>query len=159
MTLSALAVRQLEAVREQFQVSTAGFSEGLAGFRPSDGMMTVAQHIAHAAQVIDWLMAGAFRPEGFDLDFEPQIERTTGVPSLTAARDWFESSISQAISTFAAGLDDLQLLEPLPEGPVLGGLPRLSIPAAIAEHTSHHRGALAVYARLNEIVPESPYGM
>jgi uncharacterized damage-inducible protein DinB len=158
LKLRAVAVRQLESVREQFHISTAGLSEGTAAFCPVEGMMTVAQHIAHAAQVIEWLTRGAFHPDGFDLDFEPQIARAMAVTSLQEARAWFERSITDAIVAFK-DLDDDQLLAPLPEGPVMGGMPRLVIPTAIAEHTSHHRGALAVYARLIGIVPESPYGM
>jgi uncharacterized damage-inducible protein DinB len=39
----------------------------------------------------------------------------------------------------------------------MGGAPRLAVFVAIADHTAHHRGALAVYARLNGIVPPMPY--
>jgi uncharacterized damage-inducible protein DinB len=156
--LSAIVVQQLEAVREQFIASTAGLHEGMAAFCPVVDMMTAAQHIAHAAQVIDWLSEGAFDPQGFNLDFDPQIARVREVSSLQAARDWFDRSIAAAILAFQ-NLDDDQLLSKLPEGPVLGGMPRLLIPAAMAEHTSHHRGALAVYARLSGGCPASPYGL
>lgn len=158
MMLGVLAVGQLRAVREQFGLSAAGLDESMSSFRPAEGMMSVAQHVAHAAQVIDWLLEGAFRAEAFDVDFEPQIVRSMEVSSLAAARDWFEESMAQAIGVFE-GLDDQALLKLLPEGPVLGGMPRLAIAGAIAEHTSHHRGALAVYARLNHVAPQSPYGM
>lgn len=80
------------------------------------------------------------------------------VTSLTLARERFDKAIARAILVFR-GLDEGELLKSLPDGPVMGGMPRLSIAAAIAEHTSHHRGALSVYARLNYIVPASPYGM
>ena len=39
-------------------------------FRPHEGMMTVAQQVAHTAQTLDWFIEGASRPQGFDLDFE-----------------------------------------------------------------------------------------
>ena len=156
--LRTVAVQQLESVREQFLISTAGLHEGIAAFRPVEGMMTVAQHIAHAAQVIEWLTQGAFDPNGFDLDFEPQIARVMAITSLEAARGWFEKSITAAILAFQ-DLDDHELLVPMPEGPVMGGMPRFLVPSVIAEHTSHHRGALTVYARLNGIAPESPYGL
>jgi uncharacterized damage-inducible protein DinB len=158
MTLVESAVAQLRAVREQFNTSAGDLGEGLSGFRPRDGMMTAAQHMAHAAQVIDWLVEGGFTPTGFDLDFEPQIARVMAVTSLTAAKEWFERSIGNAISVFAVS-SDAELMAPLPEGPVMGRMPRLLIAGAIAEHTSHHRGALAVYARLNNVVPQSPYGL
>ncbi len=156
--MNQLVVNQLEAVREQFRTSTAGLHEGISEFRPVEGMMTVAQHVAHAAQVIEWLLRGAFHPEGFDLDFEPQIARVMAVRSLHAAQEWFERAIAEAIRAFRE-VADAELLAVLPEGPVMGGMPRLLIPVAMAEHTSHHRGALAVYARLNQITPESPYGV
>lgn len=79
LMLRTVVVKQLESVREQFQASTAGLHEETEDFRPDEGMMTVAQHIAHAAQVIEWLTRGAFHPDGFDLDFEPQIARTMAV--------------------------------------------------------------------------------
>ena len=59
----------------------------------------------------------------------------------------------------------LQKLAELPEeewskpiaGPIMGGFPRTSIVGGIEEHTSHHRGALAVYQRLLYKVLEMPY--
>jgi uncharacterized damage-inducible protein DinB len=48
-------------------------------------------------------------------------------------------------------------MAPIADGPVLPGQPRAAIIAAIAEHTAHHRGALAVYARLLGYAPPIPY--
>jgi len=45
------------------------FREDDSQFAPTPGQFTVAQHIAHVAQTIDWFMTGGFRDEGFDLDF------------------------------------------------------------------------------------------
>lgn len=158
MTLSEMAVTQLNAVRTQFDNSAGVLDECVATFRPGGETMTVAQHVAHAAQVIDWLVDGAFAHTGFDLDFEAQIARVMAVQSLTAARNWFERALSQAILAFE-GRTDAEMMTLLPAGPVMGGLPRLLVITAIAEHTSHHRGALSVYARLQGIVPQSPYGI
>lgn len=156
--LKFFVTKQLEAAREQFRLSSSQLEESVSGYRPAEEMMTVAQHVAHAAQVIDWLREGAFSAEGFDLDFDPQIARVMATTSLREAQRWFEESISHSIEKFGA-LEDADLLRLLPDGPVMGGLPRLMVPAAIAEHTSHHRGALAVYARMKGIRPSSPYGM
>jgi uncharacterized damage-inducible protein DinB len=158
MSLAALAVRQLEAARDQFLVSTNQFDEGMTGFRPAEGAMNVAQHIAHTAQVIDWLREGALSPEGFDLEFEAQIAKVMASESLAVAREWFDRAMAMSIETLGR-LDDDQLLQALPAGPILGGLPRLAVAGAMAEHTSHHRGALAVYARVLGLVPASPYGL
>jgi hypothetical protein len=55
-----------------------------------------------------------------------------------------------------ASLSDAELLEALPEGPIMGGAPRMAIFGAITDHTAHPRGALTVYARLNGIAPPMP---
>lgn len=158
MTLRDLAASQLAAVQEQFRLSTSHLHEDMSQFRPAEGMMTVAQHVAHAAQVVDWLVQGAFRPDGFDLSFEVHIARVMAVTSLKSAREWFDASIAHAIHSFEA-LDDAEAMKALPDGPIMGGMPRIAVATAIAEHTSHHRGALAVYARLRQVVPRSPYGL
>ncbi len=158
MSLSYLAVRQLRATRDQFLVSTSQFTESMASFSPAAGSMNVAQHIAHTAQVIDWLCEGAFSPNGFDLEFEGQIAKVMEIESLAAAREWFDRAVAASVAAFE-GMDDAELLRALPPGPVLGGMPRLAVAAAMAEHSSHHRGALAVYARLQGLCPPSPYGL
>ena len=38
----------------------------------------------------------------------------------------------------------------------MGGAPRFAIAGAITDHTAHHRGALTVYARLNQMTPPDP---
>ncbi len=130
----------------------------MAGFSPAAGSMNVAQHIAHTAQVIDWLCEGAFSPSGFDLEFEGQIAKVMEIESLVAAREWFDRAIAASIAELG-GRADGELLRALPAGPVLGGMPRVAVAAAMAEHSSHHRGALAVYARMLGLVPASPYGL
>jgi uncharacterized damage-inducible protein DinB len=119
-------------------------------------MMTVAQQVAHVAQTIDWFIEGAFRPEGFDQDWEEHAGIVAAYDSLEKARAWFEQAIAGA-SQRVATLSDAELLVPLPEGPIMGGVPRFGIFGAITDHTAHHRGALTVYARLNGIVPPMPY--
>ena len=43
---------------------------------------------------------------------------------------------------------DEELVAPIPEGQVMGGAPKMAVVGALADHTAHHRGSLAVYARL-----------
>ncbi len=119
-------------------------------------MMTAAQQIAHAAHTIDWFVEGAFRPEGFDLNFEAQATAYMAVTSIADARAWFERAVAAASTTLGAKTD-ADLLVLMPPGPVMGGMPRMAILGAITDHTAHHRGALTVYARLNHIVPPMPY--
>jgi uncharacterized damage-inducible protein DinB len=158
MNLSQKAIGDLTTARERFLRSSNCLSESISGFVPAEGMMSVAQQVAHAARVIDWFMEGAFRPEGFAMDFEEQIKTVMSVESLTVARRWFEKSFDNAISILSVQ-SDVELMTPLPPGPVLGGLPRLGIIQEMVEHTAHHRGALTIYARLKNIVPPDPYGM
>ncbi len=158
MSLAKNAVEQITFAREYFNRSTDNLTEVLSGFSPAEGMMTVSQQVAHAARVIDWLIEGAFRPEGFDLDFDPQIQQVLAVDSLGAARFWFDQSLANAAKVIEAQTDD-DLMTALPQGPVMGGQPRLTIVSALVDHTAHHRGVLTVYARLNGIIPSDPFGM
>lgn len=156
MSLSHQAVGEVAAAHEFFNRSTANLTEAHAGYAPAVGMMTAAQQVAHAAHTIDWFVEGAFRPEGFDMDFEAQAKLYMAVTSLAKARAWFERSVAAASATLGAK-SDAELMVPMPEGPIMGGMPRMAIVGAITDHTAHHRGALTVYARLNNVVPPMPY--
>ena len=79
---------QLLASKDFFNRSTRVLEEADSGFRPRDGMMTVAQQVAHAAQTLDWFIEGATTAKGFDLDFENHAKAVQSVTSLTAARKW-----------------------------------------------------------------------
>ncbi|MGD0872859.1 MAG: DinB family protein [Bryobacteraceae bacterium] len=148
---------QLLASKDFFERSTRVLDEADSGFRPQEGMMTVAQQVAHAAQTLDWFIEGASRPEGFDLDFEKQAKALGGITSLAAARQKLETSYTNAIQFLRARSPE-DLAQPLPPGPVMGGLPISDIVWAMVEHSAHHRGALTVYSRLLGKVPPMPYG-
>lgn len=156
MSLATVGVAELESARDFFNRSTRNLTEEHSGLAPAPGMMTAAQQVAHAAQTIDWFIVGAFRPEGFDTDFEAAAKVVNGYTSLAAARAWFEKAIASAKATIAAK-SDAELMTPLPEGQIMGGAPRMAIFSAITDHTAHHRGALTVYARTKGIVPPMPY--
>ena len=156
MSLAQQAVGEVAAAREFFNRSTAVLTEAHSSYAPAAGMMTAAQQIAHAAHTIDWFVEGAFRPEGFDLDFEAHAKAYMAVASIADARAWFERAVAAASTTLGAKTD-ADLLALMPPGPVMGDMPRMAILGAITDHTAHHRGALTVYARLNHIVPPMPY--
>ncbi|MBA2356211.1 MAG: DinB family protein [Luteitalea sp.] len=156
MTLAQQALVELDSAQEFFNRSTRNLTEEHSTLAPAAGMMTAAQQVAHAAQTIDWFIAGAFRPEGFDSDWEAHAKVVHGYTSLQAARAWFDKAMADARQTIATKADD-ELLVPLPAGPVMGGAPRFAIFGAITDHTAHHRGALTVYARTAGIVPPMPY--
>ncbi len=145
------------ASKEFFDRSTSVLDESDSEFRPHEGMMTVAQQVAHAAQTLDWFIDGATRPEGFDLNFEAHGQEIAQVKSLTAAREMLTTAYSRAIE-FLRSQTPEELARPLPPGPVMGGQPVSEIVLAMVEHTAHHRGALTVYSRMLGKVPQMPYG-
>ena len=153
---SASFVQQLQAAKEYFDRSTRCLTEEDSTFAPSEGAMTAAQQVAHVGQTVDWFMEGAFRPEGFDMDFEGMGAEIMKVESLTAAREWLDKSFAAASEKISSTSAE-ELAVRLPEGPIMGGQPRFTIVGAISDHTSHHRGALTVYSRLRGHTPEMPY--
>ena len=156
MSLAQQAIAELTNAHEFFNRSTGSLTEAHSGYAPAEGMMTAAQQVAHAAQTIEWFVEGAFRPEGFDMDFEGHAKVFMAVDSLTAARAWFEKAVAGA-KTVLAQKSDAELMAPLPPGPIMGGAPRMAVISGLTDHTAHHRGALTVYARMNKIVPPMPY--
>lgn len=156
MSLVQQAVAELDSAADFFKRSTRNLTEAHSASAPAPGMMTAAQQVAHAAHTIEWFTQGAFRPEGFDTDFEAHAKDVQACTSLTAARAWFDRAIASAKATVGSKTD-ADLLAPLPPGPIMGGAPRIAIISGITDHTAHHRGALTVYARLNGVVPPMPY--
>ena len=147
---------QLLASQDFFARSTRILDEADSTFRPKEGMMTVAQQVAHTAQTLDWFIEGASRSEGFDLDFDKQAKALAAVTSLAAARQMFETACANAAHFFRSSSAE-DLARPLPPGPVMGGQPITDIVWAMVEHTAHHRGALTVYSRELGRVPPMPY--
>jgi len=148
---------QIIASKEFFDRSTSTLDESDSEFRPRDGMMTVAQQVAHTARTLEWFLDGATRPEGFNLNFEQQAQALYGVRSLTEARQSLNAVFSRAVE-FLRSRTPEQLAQPLPAGPIMGGQPVSDLVWGMVEHTAHHRGALTVYARLLDKVPPMPYG-
>jgi len=147
---------ELNSAIEWFNRSTGALTEEDSSFAPAEGVFTTAQQVAHAAHTIDWFMDGAFRPDGFDMDFEAHDAKVRAITSLTDARAWLAKAAENARRTIASKSNE-EWAEPLPAGPVMGGLPRAVIFSAITDHTAHHRGALTVYARLRGKTPPMPY--
>jgi uncharacterized damage-inducible protein DinB len=155
MDPNALA-SELKSFKVFFDRSTACLTEEDATFAPVEGLMTAAQTVAHVAQTVDWFIDGAFRVEGFNMDFEGQGAAIDGIASLAAAREWLDRSFATAEEVILKHSAE-EWAMPLPEGPVMGGAPRFVIFGGINDHTAHHRGVLAVYSRLRGHVPAMPY--
>jgi len=156
MSLAQNAVAEIRAVQDYFNRSTRNLREEDSTFSPAEGAMTAAQQVAHAAHTIGWFIEGAFRPEGFDMNFPEHAKIVMAYTSLAAAKDWFNREIENAIGVVTAK-SDAELSEPIAPGPIMGGEPRTAIFGGLTDHTAHHRGALTVYARLKGIVPPMPY--
>jgi len=148
---------QLVASQDFFERSTSVLDEADSGFRPREGMMTVAQQVAHTAQTLDWFIEGPFRPEGFDLDFAKHAQALEAITSLAAARQMLKAAYANAVRVLRSCSPE-ELARPLPPGPIMGGQPISDIVWAMVEHTAHHRGALTVYSRELGKVPAMPYG-
>ena len=138
-----------------FDKSTSKLEEADSAFTPKEGMYTTAQQVAHVAQTIDWFMEGAFSDSGMDMDFVKHNKKILACTSITEARAWHEKSNNELLKRLTE-LPEEEWDKPI-AGPVMGGSPRSSIIGGLEEHTSHHRGALAVYQRLIGKVPEMPY--
>ncbi|MCA8917068.1 MAG: DinB family protein [Planctomycetes bacterium] len=138
-----------------FDKSTSKLEEADSAFAPKPGMYTAAQQVAHVAHTIDWFMDGAFSESGMDMDFVKHNKKILACTSMTEARAWHEKSNNELLKRLAE-LPEAEWEAPI-KGPVMGGFPRSSIVSGLEEHTSHHRGALAVYQRLLDKVPEMPY--
>jgi uncharacterized damage-inducible protein DinB len=148
---------QLAASQDFFERSTRVLEEADSRFRPREGMMTVAQQVAHTAQTLDWFMEGALQPGGFDLDFAKHAQALEAITSLAAARQMLKAAYANAIRILRSHSPE-DLARPLPPGPIMGGQPISDIVWAMVEHSAHHRGALTVYSRLLGKVPPMPYG-
>lgn len=148
---------QVLASKDFFDRSTRVLDEADSGFRPREGMMTVAQQVAHTAQTLDWFIEGASGVDGFNLDFEKHAKALESITSLAAARRMLEAAYANALQ-FLRSHSPEDLARPLPPGPVMGGQPASDIVWAMVDHTAHHRGALTVYSRQLGKVPPMPYG-
>lgn len=120
--------------------------------------MTVTQQVAHVADTHDWFHDALLDMEGFDTDFEAMAARVAAVPSLAEARAWYAKAHDRLLA-FVQSSTAESLAVCLPENdPVIAGASRAALIGAVVEHTAHHRGSLAVYARLAGLVPPMPYG-
>ena len=150
-------IESLKSMRQFFLNTISCLTEDDSAYAPKEGMYTVAEVIGHTAHTVEWFMDGAFGPNGFDMNFENYAERMKQHTSLTKSVVYFQEVVDNAIQSIT-DMADAQLVELLPEGPVMGGAPKMAVIGAIADHTAHHRGALSVYARLLGKIPQMPYG-
>ena len=154
--LKECSAAQLQAAHKFFNNTISCFVEDDSTFVPREEMYSVAQQIAHTAFTIDWFLTGAFRKEGFDLDFAEADRRVRQVTSLKEAKEILVNSFAKAVQLVNSCAED-EWEQKISPGPIMGGHPRSGIIGAIIEHSAHHRGSLAVYARLLGKTPKMPY--
>jgi uncharacterized damage-inducible protein DinB len=148
--------RSLTHLKMFFDRTLSAFDEADAGFAPAPGMFTTAQQVAHAAQTFDWFLEGAFRPDGFTTDFPAMERQVREVDTLARAKAWLEQAHARVLSALKER-SAADWAKPIARDTIMGGAPRSSIIDGLADHTAHHRGSLAVYARLRGKVPPVPY--
>ncbi|MDH3592938.1 MAG: DinB family protein [Planctomycetota bacterium] len=154
--MSSPLTEVLRDLKATFDRSTSWLTEEDAAFAPAEGMYTAAQHVAHVAQTVEWFVEGAFRAHGFNLDFAALDEAVRAVATEAEARAWLDRAFDAACAVLdAKSAEDMG--QPIANGPILGGAPRMAIVGGITDHTAHHRGALTVYARLCGKQPPLPY--
>ena len=154
-TASEGLVNELRATLKFFETTLSVFEPGDAGFAPSPEMYTVSGHVAHAAGSVDWFIEGAFG-EGWNMDFDADIAEAKAVTSLEEATSWLHRAFGNAIAVVGEASDDV-LFAAIPDTRIMDGAPRAAVVSGIVDHTAHHRGSLAVYARLIGKVPPMPY--
>ena len=155
MNLKQEALAGLEATRKFFDRTTSVLAEADAPFRATPETMTVAGHVAHVAQTVDWFREGALE-DRWRMDFEAMMAETAAVTTLAEARRWLAAAWDRLRQAVEA-LPEEKLGETLAENPILPLRPRSYLVEALVDHTAHHRGALAVYARLIGKTPPMPY--
>lgn len=149
-------IQELKTQEKLFRTTISCLAEEDSNFKPTEEMYTVAQHVGHAAETIDWFFDGAFGENGFDMNFANYAEHMKKYKSFDEAIQLLNEATARAIEKIKS-LSEAELIEPI-TGEVMKGAPKMAIIGGITDHTAHHRGALAVYARLLGKVPAMPYG-
>lgn len=145
----------LSSARVFFEKTLSCLGEKDSEFTPNPGAYSVAQHVAHAAQVVEWFLEGVFRPQGLGTNFQEMEREVREVRSLDDALAWWRSAWEEAVEVVKR-TDPASWREPI-RGEIMAGAPRHSIISGITDHTAHHRGALSVYARARGLAPPMPY--
>ena len=142
-------------MQEQFFLNTIDcLTEEDSDFAPTEEMYTVAQHVGHTAETYDWFIEGAFGA-GFDMNFENYAEEMKKYTSFSECVKQLKTSVANAVEKINS-LSEEELMSPI-TGEIMKGAPKMAIVYALGDHTAHHRGALAVYARLLGKEPKMPY--
>lgn len=147
---------RLTSMQQFFNRSTEVLAEEDSEFSPVPGTYTVAQQVAHTAQMIDWCIEGAFAPHGFEMDFDRQDREIRQFRSLTRAREWLQRAFARAHGVVDLR-SEVEWTQCFPPGAFMANQLKLNVMVLLTDHVAHHRGSLAVYSRLLGKVPFMPY--
>ena len=146
MAVSEGLVKELESTQKFFKTTLSIFESDDAGFAPYPELYTVAGHVAHTADSIDWFIEGGFGG-GWDMEFEASIAKAKMVTSLQKATEWLDRSFANARGVVGAASDQV-LFEPIPDTRIMGGAPRLAVVSGIVDHTAHQIGRASCRERV-----------
>jgi hypothetical protein len=155
MSIKTEILADIEATRAFFDRSISQLAEADSGFKATPESTTAAFQIAHVAQTIDWFREGGYEGN-WRMDFEAMNGEIASVTSLTKAKAMLAAAWDRLRAATEA-LTEVQLLETLPDNPILPGRARFHVVSGLVDHCAHHRGALALYTRLLGKVPPMPY--
>jgi uncharacterized damage-inducible protein DinB len=155
MSIKTEMLADIDATRAFFDRSTSLLAEADSGFKATPESMTPALQVAHVAQTIDWFREGGYEGK-WRMDFEAMFTEIVPVTSLTKARSMLAAAWDRLRAATEA-LTEAQLLETLPDNPILPGRARYHVISGLVDHCAHHRGALALCTRLLGRVPPMPY--
>ncbi|WP_164013052.1 DinB family protein [Pyxidicoccus trucidator] len=174
-------VQKLRMHREFFHRTLECFRDEDASFRVAPETMTAAGQVLHAAAAIEFFLSGVFgvfegwsamsqRQRGFvDMSWtqgtNTGIEERSTAPevqeagrSLKKAAELFDRSMDSASAMFGARTMEELVQVPLPPNPIFPPWFTAShVFEILIDHTAHHRGALAQYARGLGLEPKIPY--
>ena len=149
-------IEQLKTQEKFFLNTISCLTEEDSSFKPDEDIYTVAQHVGHAAETVEWFLEGAFGEKDFDMNFDNYEERVKKYTSFDRCVGQYKDAIAKGIEKLNE-VPDTELIAPI-TAQIMTGAPKMAVVGAIADHTAHHRGALSVYARLLGKKPQMPYG-
>ena len=149
-------IEQLKTQETFFLNTISCLSEENSSFKPNEEMYTVAQQVGHVAETVTWFLEGVLGTKGFDMNFDDYLEKMKKHTSLNESITKFKDATVKGIEQIK-NIPDSELMAPI-TGQIMTGAPKMAVVGAIGDHTSHHRGSLAVYARLLGKTPKMPYG-
>ena len=78
-------IQELKTQEKFFMNTISCLTEEDSGFKPTEEIYTVAQHVGHAAETIDWFFNGIFSNKGFDMDFENYAKNTLHLKNVLSS--------------------------------------------------------------------------